>query len=132
MRQTENGDWLRDKKINLLLQTGIEKNRTLPNLPRMVDLAKNDDDRQVLEIFAASSMVGRSFVAPPGLARERVDELRSAFMEMVNDSEFLAEIAKLNSDLEPLSGAQLQAFIAKDYPAALIERAREIARKIGN
>ena len=130
--QTENGDWLRDKKINLLLQTGIEKNRTLPNLPRMVDLAKNDDDRQVLEIFAASSMVGRSFVAPPGVARERVDELRSAFMEMVNDSEFLAEIAKLNSDLEPLSGAQLQAFIAKDYPAALIERAKEIARKSGN
>ena len=67
MLQAENPEWLRDKKVNLLLQTGIEKNRTLPDLPRMVDLAKNDDDRNVLEIFAASSVVGRSFAAPPGL-----------------------------------------------------------------
>ena len=53
-------------------------------------------------------------------------------MAMVKDSEFLADIAKLNFDLEPMSGAELQAFIAKDYPAALIERAKEIARKSGN
>jgi tripartite-type tricarboxylate transporter receptor subunit TctC len=128
--QAENPEWLRDKKINLLLQTGIEKNRTLPDLPRMVDLARTGDDRQVLEIFAASSVVGRSFVAPPAVPKERVDDLRSAFMAMVNDADFLADIAKLSFDLEPLAGADLQAFIAKDYPAALIERAREIARKV--
>jgi hypothetical protein len=50
---------------------------------------------------------------------------------MVKDSEFLADIAKLNFDLEPMAGAELQAFIAKDYPAPLIERAKEIARKSG-
>jgi tripartite-type tricarboxylate transporter receptor subunit TctC len=128
--QAENPEWLREKKINLLLQTGIEKNRTLPDLPRMVDLARSDDDRKVLEIFAASSVVGRSFVAPPAVPKERVDELRAAFTAMVKDPDFLADIAKLNFDLEPLAGADLQAFIAKDYPAALIERARDIARKI--
>jgi tripartite-type tricarboxylate transporter receptor subunit TctC len=130
--QAENPEWLRDKKINLILQTGIERNRTLPDLPRMVDLAKNDDDRKVLEIFATSSVVGRSFVAPPGLPKERVDELRAAFMAMVKDAEFLADIAKMNFDLEPMSGEDLQAFIAKDYPPALIERARDIARKNAN
>jgi tripartite-type tricarboxylate transporter receptor subunit TctC len=130
--QAENPEWLRDKKINLILQTGIERNRTLPDLPRMVDLAKSDDDRKVLEIFATSSVVGRSFVAPPGLTKERVDELRAAFMAMVKDAEFLADIAKMNFDLEPMSGEDLQAFIAKDYPPALIERARDIARKNAN
>ena len=127
--QAENPEWLRDKKINLLLQTGLEKNRTLPDLPRMVDLPKNDDDRKVLEIFALSSVVGRSFVAPPGVSKERVDELRTAFMATVKDADFLADIAKLNFDLEPMAGAELQAFIAKDYPPALIERAKEIARR---
>ena len=39
--RAENREWLRDKKINLLLQTGIEKNADLPDLPRMIDLAKN-------------------------------------------------------------------------------------------
>jgi len=130
--QAENPEWLRDKKINLLLQTGIERNRTLPDLPRMVDLARSEESRKVLEIFALSSVVGRSFVAPPGVPKARVDDLRAAFMAMVKDAEFLADIAKLNFDLEPMAGAELQAFIAKDYPTALIERAKEIARKSGN
>ena len=127
--QAENPEWLRDKKVNLLLQTGLEKNRTLPDLPRMVDLPKSDDDRKVLEIFALSSVVGRSFVAPPSVPKERVDELRTAFMAAVKDADFLADIAKLNFDLEPMAGAELQAFIAKDYPPALTERAKEIARR---
>jgi tripartite-type tricarboxylate transporter receptor subunit TctC len=127
--QAENPEWLRDKKVNLLLQTGLEKNRTLPDLPRMVDLPKSDGDRKVLEIFALSSVVGRSFVAPPAIPKERVDELRTAFMATVKDADFLADIAKLNFDLEPMAGAELQAFIAKDYPPALIERAKEIARR---
>src|SRR5262244_1729199 len=126
--QAENPEWLRDRKVNLLLQTGLEKNRTLPDLPRMVDLAKSEDNRKLLEIFALASVVGRSFVAPPGVARERVEELRVAFMAMIKDSEFLTDIARLNFDLEPMAGADLQAFIAKDYPSALIERAKEIAR----
>src|SRR4029077_17795701 len=64
--RNEGRDWLKDKKINLLLQAGTEKNAGLPDLPRMVDLAKNEEDRRVLEIFGAPSLVGRSFVAPPG------------------------------------------------------------------
>jgi hypothetical protein len=48
---------------------------------------------------------------------------------MVKDAEFLADTKKLNFDLEPMAGAELQAFIGTDYPPALIERAREIARK---
>jgi tripartite-type tricarboxylate transporter receptor subunit TctC len=125
----ENPEWLSEKKINLLLQTGLEKNAGLPDLPRMVDLAKNDEDRKVLEIFASPSLVGRSFAAPPGLPKERVDELRAAFMAMVKDPEFLAELAKLNFDLDPLSGADLQAFFVRaDYPPALLERAKAVAK----
>jgi tripartite-type tricarboxylate transporter receptor subunit TctC len=131
--RNENRDWLSQRKINLLLQAGIEKNADLPQLPRMLDLAKNEDDRKVLEIFAAPSLVGRSFVAPPGLPKERVDELRAAFMAMVKAPEFLAEIEKMNFDIEPLPGAELQAFFDKaDYPPALIERAKEIAKTAGH
>src|SRR4029077_233906 len=77
--RNENRDWLKDRKVNLLLQTGLQKNADLPDLPRMVDLARNDDDRKVLEIFVAASVVGRSFVAPPGVPKERVEDLRAAF-----------------------------------------------------
>jgi hypothetical protein len=131
--RNENREWLSQKKINLLLQAGIEKNADLPNLPRMLDLAKSEDDRKVLEIFAAPSLVGRSFVAPPGLPKDRVEELRTAFMAMVKSPEFLAEIEKTGFDIDPLSGAELQAFFDKaDYPQALLERAREIAKTAGH
>ena len=51
----------------------------------MVDLAKNEDDRKVLEIFASPSVVGRAFVAPPDVPQERVEELRTAFVAMMKD-----------------------------------------------
>jgi tripartite-type tricarboxylate transporter receptor subunit TctC len=131
--RNENRDWLSQKKINLLLQAGIEKNADLPDLPRMLDLAKNEEDRKVLEIFGAPSLVGRSFVAPPGVPKERVDELRAAFIEMVKAPEFLAEIEKMNFDIDPLPGAELQAFFDKaNYPQPLIERAKEIAKTAGH
>jgi tripartite-type tricarboxylate transporter receptor subunit TctC len=125
----ENPEWLSGHKINLLLQTGLEKNAGLPDLPRMIDLAKNDENRKVLEIFASPSQVGRSFAAPPGVPKERVEELRTAFMAMVKDPDFLGEIEKLHFDLEPMSGADLQAYFQHaDYPQALIERAKEVAK----
>jgi tripartite-type tricarboxylate transporter receptor subunit TctC len=127
--KSEDPEWLADHKVNLLLQTGIEKNVGLEDLPRMIDLAKNDDDRRLLEIFASPSQVGRSFAAPPGLPKERVDELRKALMAVVADPDFVAEVARMKLDLDPLPGDQLQAFFSKaDYAPALLQRARDIAK----
>jgi tripartite-type tricarboxylate transporter receptor subunit TctC len=129
--RNENHDWLAEHKINLLLQTGLEKNADLPNLPRMVDLGKTENDRRLLELFTASSVVGRAFAAPPGVPKERVDELRQAFSAMVKAPEFLADLNRMKLDLEPMSGADLQAFFIKtEFPPALIERAKEIAGHI--
>jgi tripartite-type tricarboxylate transporter receptor subunit TctC len=130
--RAENPEWLRDRKINLLLQTGLEKNPGLPDLPRMIDLARTEADHRVLEIFAAPSVVGRSFVAPPGVDSARVAELRSAFSASLKDPELLAEAGRMNFDIDPLSGSELQAFFERDHPANLIERAKQVARLAGN
>ncbi len=129
--QAENPEWLRDKTVNLLLQTG-DKNPGLEYLPRMVDLAKTDDTRKLLDIFASPSVVGRAFAAPPGVPRERVDMLRTAFVAMLKDEAFLADAAKINFDLDPMAGATLQTyFSAASYPSELIERAKTIAKQAG-
>src|SRR6266853_4563624 len=116
---------IRDKKINLLLQTGAEKDADLANLPRMIDLARNDDERKLLELFASPSTIGRSVLAPPGTSVERVAELRRAFMAMTQDPTFLSDLKKARLELSPLSGEQLQAAVASmgDVPDWLIERA---------
>jgi tripartite-type tricarboxylate transporter receptor subunit TctC len=125
---------IRDKKINLLLQTGTEKDADLGNLPRMIDLARNDDERKLLELFASPSTIGRSVLAPPGTPMERVAELRHAFMAMTQDPTFLSDLKKARLELSPLSGERLQAAVASmgDVPDWLIKRARRVSEAVGN
>ena len=120
---------LKEKQINLLLQTGIQKNADLPDLPRMVDLAKNPDDRALLALFASPSEIGRSVVAPPGVPADRIAALRQAFMSAMRDQALLDEVRKQKLELEPLDGAALQATIAGSGSASpdLIARARRAA-----
>jgi tripartite-type tricarboxylate transporter receptor subunit TctC len=122
---------LAEKKINLLLQTGIEKNSDLPELPRMIELAKNEDDRRLLALFSSPSTVGRSVVAPPGVPAERVAALRQAFTTAIHDPALLNEARQLKLELDPLDGAALQAENAKSgsVPAELVARARRVAER---
>jgi tripartite-type tricarboxylate transporter receptor subunit TctC len=125
---------IRSGKITLLLQTGAEKDADLANLPRMIDLARNDDERRLLELFASPSTIGRSVVAPPGTSMERVAELRRAFTAMTQDPIFLSDLDKARLELSPLSGEQLQAAVAGmgDLPDGLVERARRVSETAGN
>jgi tripartite-type tricarboxylate transporter receptor subunit TctC len=120
---------IRDGEIKLLLQTGSEKERDLANVPRMIDLARNDDERRLLELFSSPSLIGRSVVAPPGVPRERVAELRRAFTETMQDAAFVADLKRAGLEISPMTGEQLQAAVAKagQLPPALIERARRAA-----
>jgi tripartite-type tricarboxylate transporter receptor subunit TctC len=127
----ENAEWLRDKKINLLVQTG-DHNPGLENLPRMTDLAKTEDNRKVLEIFAAPAFIGRSFMTTPNVPADRVALLRKAFDTMLKDEEFIADGAKLNLDIESLPGGELRAYFANvSFAASLVARAKEVADKAG-
>jgi tripartite-type tricarboxylate transporter receptor subunit TctC len=125
---------IRDQKINLLLQTGVERARDLPQVPRMIDLARNDEERKLLELFSSPALIGRSVVAPPGLPPERVVELRRAFLATIQDPVFLIDLKRARLEASPLSGEDLQAVVVKtgDVPRALIERARRAAEVTGH
>ena len=127
--KNEGAAWLRDGKINLLLQTGADAHPELPQVPRMIDLARNDDERALLQLFSSPSTVGRSVMAPPGLPPARVTELRQAFEDTLRDPALLAVVKQANLELDPLPGAALQEAIAGKgtLPPALIARAKEVA-----
>ena len=120
---------LKDKTINLLLQTGFEKAPDLQDVPRMIDLAKNDDDRKLIALFCSPDAIRRAVVAPPGLPAQEVKELRNAFTATVKDPAFLKDIQKLNLELDPLTGEELQALVVSNSQLApeLIKRARDLA-----
>src|SRR4051812_22401107 len=98
---------IRDGEIKLLLQTGSEKEPDLSRLPRMIDLARNDDERRLLELFSSPSLIGRSVVAPPGVPAERVMELRRAFTATIEDTSFLADLKRAGLEINPMAGEQL-------------------------
>jgi tripartite-type tricarboxylate transporter receptor subunit TctC len=108
-------DWLRDHKVNVLLQTGLDAAADLPDVPRLVDLGRNAEERQILELFSQPEKVGRSLTAPPGVPAERVAELRAAFTATLQDRDFVADAARMRLDLSPLPGDQLQAIIEKSF-----------------
>lgn len=100
-------DWVREKKVNILVQMGAERAPDLPDVPLMHELAKNEADREVLEFVSLSPALGRPFVAPPGLPPERLAILRAAFEATTRDPEFLADAAASKLEIEPMSGEKL-------------------------
>src|SRR5262249_56244657 len=69
------------------------------------ELGQCRESRRVLfrSLAASASEIGRSFLAPPGLAPERAAALRAAFARMVADPEFVAESARRGLEVEPLA-----------------------------
>jgi len=104
-------DWIRDKKVNIILQYQHERHPELSEVPTVLELMRSDEDREIFPFFITSAMVGRSIVAPPGLEPDQLALLRTAFDNTMKDPQFLAEAAQAKFELGPLPGAQLQAII---------------------
>ncbi|MDB5651031.1 MAG: Tripartite-type tricarboxylate transporter, receptor component TctC [Hyphomicrobiales bacterium] len=121
-------DWVKNKKINILVQIGLKKEPDLQDVPLLMDLAKNDEDRAVLKLLSASTAIGRPIFTTPDVPPERVKALRDAFDKMVRDPAFLEIAKKDNFDIDPVSGEELQRIVADIVatPKAIADRLQEI------
>lgn len=127
-------DWVEEHKINILLQLALDKHPDLPNVPLVTDLARTDDERQAMELIFARQVMGRPYTAPPGVPAERLEALRRAFDATTRDPEFLADAAKLDLEVNPVTGEQVAALITRIYGAtpAAIELATNAIRSSGD
>jgi tripartite-type tricarboxylate transporter receptor subunit TctC len=123
-------DWIANKTVNVLLQAGAESRPELAGVPNVLTLARNDEERQVLEFLYAGQDIGRPFVAPPDLPPARLKMLRDAFNATMKDPEFVADVKRNKFDLEPEDGEHLAALINKIYatPKAIIERVSNLIK----
>jgi tripartite-type tricarboxylate transporter receptor subunit TctC len=117
-------DWISSKKVNVLLQGGVGPHPALKGVPFVLELARNAEERQVLEFLYAGQGIGRPFVAPPDLPAERLKLLRDAFNATMKDADFVADAKRSKLELEPEDGEHLAALIRKIYatPKPIIER----------
>ena len=106
-------DWLRDKKVKIILQDLPERDPELPDVPALLEFGKTDADKQLLNLYASGGAIGRAVSAPPDLPPQITQALRSAFQAMVKDPQLKADLDKAKLSLEPASHAALEATVNK-------------------
>lgn len=125
--QTQRPDWLRDRKVNVLVQLGVRKHPDHPEVPLAQEFARNEDERRVLDFVFAPQVFARPFAAPPKLPPDRAATLRKAFSDTVRDPAFVAEAEKLGLEPELVTWEEMERLIAGFYeaPPAVASRVRE-------
>jgi tripartite-type tricarboxylate transporter receptor subunit TctC len=107
--RNQHSDWLREKKVNVLVQYNAERHPELSNVPTILDVSKTDAQKQVWRLLLKPVVTGYAFGTAPGVPQDRLDTLRKAFQAMMDDQQFRLDAAKMNLAIEPDSAASLQA-----------------------
>ena len=127
--ETMHPDWFAKDTIRVLVQLSTKGHDDLNKrgVPRAEELAQDEDDKKVIRLVFSQGIFGRPFVLPPGVPAERVAALRKAFVAAFNDKTLRAEADKMQLDVDPMSGDELQKLVADlyDTPPRLVERARQ-------
>ncbi len=122
-------EWFAKDTIRVLVQLSTKGHEDLNkrNVPRAGDLARSEDDRKVIELVFSQGIFGRPYVLPPGVPPDRVAALRKAFVVALNDKNLRTEADKMQFDVDPMAGEELQKLVSDLYatPPHLIERARQ-------
>jgi tripartite-type tricarboxylate transporter receptor subunit TctC len=123
-------DWLREKKVRILMQMTSARHVDLPDVPVVGEFAKDEDKRQVLELFVLRQKYGRPFLAPPGTPAPVVAVYREAFQKLVNDAEFLGEATRAQLIIKAGSGEEVTALVNRihDSPKRVIEQASALVK----
>jgi tripartite-type tricarboxylate transporter receptor subunit TctC len=126
--KTAKPDWLREKKINVLVVTAPEQSADFPGIPAVIELVSKPEDRQLLELMVGPTAMARPFAAPPALPPSKAALLRRAFDATMADPDFRAEAARIQADVAPSTGEEVQKLVARIYatPRPVIERAKKL------
>jgi tripartite-type tricarboxylate transporter receptor subunit TctC len=119
-------DWLRDKKIFMIVQIALERNPELADVPTIIELAKTEEDKALMTFLSADIPISRAYVTTPGVPAARVSALRRAFDATMKDPAFLAEAERAGMDMSPSTGevAQTYADLIANTPPRILERAK--------
>jgi tripartite-type tricarboxylate transporter receptor subunit TctC len=127
--------WRKNNSVRVLVQTGAGRDKRLPNAPTLVELMDEhktpESSRRLAKLVLASGDLGRPIIGPPGIPTDRVKILRQAFMKALTDPALLAHAEKVNMEIEPTGGEELET-LAKDVmsqPPDVIERMKKLLGK---
>jgi tripartite-type tricarboxylate transporter receptor subunit TctC len=126
-------EWIAEKRINFLFQVGARRDPMLPDVPLLTELAKTEEQRQILALISSPTLLGQPYLAPPGVPQDRVATLRAAFMSTMRDPAFLADVKRASYDAVPLTGEDVARFVHQTVtaPPDIVAKARAIIASPG-
>lgn len=125
------GDWFKGGDTSYaiaLVQSGFSRQKGIEHVPMVRDFLRNDADKQVAQMLASASVIGRGLVLPPMAPRKLVKPLRAAFAAITKDKAFIKDAYKRGLLVNPLTGEQIQKVVndLMSLPEATRKRARKI------
>ena len=122
--------WVDDKTITVLVQLSLNKHPDLPDVPLVMEFAKTEEQKQIFRLIFARQVMGRPFLAPPGLPKDRAEALRRAFDETMKDPEFLADATRTQLEITPVAGEEVEKLVTELYqtPKPVADKAAEFIR----
>jgi hypothetical protein len=122
----ERPDWIRENKVNVLVQVGAAREKDFPDVPLMTELAKTYEQRQILALISSAPALGKPFFTPQEVPADRVAALRKAFAETMKDDAFQAEARQLGLELNPIAGETVTAIVNDtiNAPAEAVAKAK--------
>ena len=120
--------WITERKIKVIAQYGLKRHPDLADVPTMLELVTRDPDRQALTMLFARTEYGRPYFLPPEVPAARVAALRRAFDATMRDPAFVSDAAKLQLEIDPMTGEAVQALVGDlaATPSDVVARVRAI------
>jgi tripartite-type tricarboxylate transporter receptor subunit TctC len=128
--KSQKSDWLRDKKVNIIMQDALdpEPELTAMGVPQIWSYIKNDIDKTATELILSQQLFGRSYVVPPDTNPEAVKILREAFNKTMLDKDFLADAERLRISITASTGEKLQEVVQRVHGSdkTVVDRAKKL------
>ena len=105
--------WVKENRIVHLVQVGNKRAKGFEDVPMATELVTDPAHKQALDLVSAGSLMGRSLAGSPGIPADRAKALREAFDKGIKDPEILDKAKAMKLDLEPASGAELEAIVKR-------------------
>ena len=124
--QSQRPDWFEKKIVRVLVQEsmGGDPGLNKDGVPLSVAYTKDPEKRQMFELLYSQGVFTRPFFVAPGVPKERVEALRTAFMKAMADPQAIAEAERQRLVITAISGADLETLVKKlyDIPKPVIDK----------
>lgn len=129
--QAQRPQWLAEKRVNVIVALGLQRIPELPDTPSVMEIAKSDEQSQMLKVIMAPNFAGRPFFAPPEIPADRKLALRQAFDAVVKEPVLIEDAKKQRLEIAPASGQAVEDLVKSVYatPPAMIEKVKQVVAK---